>query len=160
MACSLEARVPFLDHRLVEFGVGLPHQYTVGPSGQRFRGKRVLRALHERRFGPALARRPKQGFGVPVLKWLRGPLDGACERLFDRRRLDRFGILASEELSGGRFRRWLADDQPYVVWYAFALAAWCEATLGDGPDALRDLIAEDTNDGQWVPAAQVSLHTA
>ena len=142
MACSLEARVPFLDHRLVEFGVGLPEQYTVGPPGQRFRGKRVLRALHERRFGPALAQRRKQGFSVPVLKWLDGPLDRACHRLFEPQRLDRFGILSSEQLSHGRHRRWLAGDQPYIAWYAFALAAWCEATLGDGPDALRELLEQ------------------
>ena len=136
MSCSLEARVPFLDHRLVEFGVGLPEAYTLGKSGRRFSGKRVLRTLHERRFGPELANRKKQGFGVPVEKWLRGPFNHACEWLFDEKRLDRFGILSTAELSHGRFRKWGATD-PWILWHVFALAAWCEATLGEGPDALR-----------------------
>lgn len=138
MACHLEARVPFIDHRVVEYGVGLPEAYTLGRFG-RFRGKRVLRALHERRFGPALARRKKHGFGVPVEKWLRGPLDAACERLFERKRLERHGLLSPAELSEGRFRRWLATD-PVIVWHAFAMAAWCEATLGEGPEAVRGLL--------------------
>jgi asparagine synthase (glutamine-hydrolysing) len=142
MACSLEARVPFLDHRLAEFGVGLPERFTVGPSGERFRGKRVLRALHQRRFGSELAQRKKQGFSVPIRQWLQGPFARACERLFEKRRLDRFDILSSDELSNGRFRKWVSSQEPYIAWYAFALAAWCESTLGDGPDAFRELIDE------------------
>ena len=141
MACHLEARVPFLDHRVVEYGVGLPSAYTVGDSPLHWSGKRVLRTLHERRFGPELARRKKMGFGVPVEKWLRGPFDQACTQLFDRARLDRFGILASEELGDGGFRRWVKTD-PILVWHAFALAAWCEANLGDGPDALRAMLQD------------------
>ena len=140
MACSLEARVPFLDHRLVEFGVGLPESYTLGRTGTAITGKVVLRTLHERRFGRSLARRKKQGFGVPVERWLRGPFAPACERLFDQKRLDRDGILASSELSHGGFKRW-AETDPWILWHAFALAAWCEATLGDGPDALREILA-------------------
>ncbi len=135
MANHLEARVPFLDHRVVEFGVGLPQSYTLGLAG-----KIVLRTLHKRRFGHALANRKKQGFGVPVQKWLRGPFDAACVRLFERRSLERHGILAPEALSEGRFRQWVATD-PMTLWHVFALAAWCEATLGDGPDALRELLA-------------------
>lgn len=134
MAHHLEARVPFLDHRVVEFGIGLREQFTLGMSG-----KIVLRELHKRRFGEKLANRKKQGFGVPVEKWLRGPLDSACLRIFDARRLDRFGILSSGALSGGRHREWVRRD-PMVLWHAFALAAWCEANLADGPGALRDLL--------------------
>jgi asparagine synthase (glutamine-hydrolysing) len=141
MACSLEVRVPYLDHRLVEFAVGLPELYTLGPRSSPFSGKRVLKTLHERRFGSALARRKKCGFSVPVQQWLRGPFDAACERLFDRDRLDRYGILSSTELSGGGFRKWVAGTDACIAWHAFALAAWCEATLGDGPDALRDMLA-------------------
>jgi asparagine synthase (glutamine-hydrolysing) len=140
MACHLEARVPFLDHRLVEFGVGLRDTFTLGSRGATFTGKRVLRTLHERRFGPALARRTKQGFGVPVEKWLRGPFDGVCQRLFDAKRLDRFGVLSSSSLSAGGHREWAQTD-PILLWHAFALAAWCEANLGDGPDALREKLA-------------------
>jgi asparagine synthase (glutamine-hydrolysing) len=140
MACSLEARVPFLDHRVVEFGVGLPEAFTSGPRSQPFVGKRVLRALHERRFGPALASRKKQGFVIPIRQWLTGPYANACERLFDKQRLDRFGILSSDALSNGAFQRWLNGPAPEIAWHAFALAAWCEATLGDGPDSLRQLL--------------------
>ena len=83
------------------------------------------------------------GFGVPVEKWLRGPLDKACERLFDQKRLDRFGILSSAALSGGRHRQWVKTD-PQVLWHVFALASWCEANLGDGPDGLREVLATAT----------------
>ncbi len=136
MAHHLEARVPFLDHRVVEVGVGLPDRFTLGSNG-----KVVLRELHERRFGRDLARRKKWGFGVPVENWLRTSLDGACATLFDAKRLGRFEILSSAALSHGRHREWVARD-PVLVWHAFALASWCEATLGDGPDALRDLLGE------------------
>lgn len=134
MAHHLEARVPFLDHRLVEFGVGLPQKYTLGSNG-----KRVLRTIHRRIFGRELAERKKAGFGVPVEAWLRGPFDAACERLFERKRLERFGILSPAALSGGAHREW-AKVEPMVLWHAFALATWCEANLGDGPDKARELI--------------------
>ncbi len=146
MACGLEVRVPYLDHRVVEFGVGLPEAYTLGSRARPFSGKRVLRTLHERRFGAALARRKKQGFSVPIRRWLQGPLDAACEYLFDARRLDRYAILSSAELSGGGFRRWVAGADPAIVWHAFALAAWCEATLGDGPDVLREALTDRLQD--------------
>lgn len=136
MAYHLEVRVPFLDHRLVEYGLGLPERFTLGANG-----KVVLRELHERRFGRELARRKKMGFGVPVEKWLRGPLDGACAGLFARDRLDRFGILSSDVLSGGRHRAWVERD-PQVLWHAFVLAGWCEANLGDGAGALRSLLSD------------------
>jgi asparagine synthase (glutamine-hydrolysing) len=142
MARHLEVRVPYLDHRVAECGVGLPEAFTLGEPGY-FGGKRVLRAMHERLFGAALANRPKHGFGVPVQKWLQGPLENACLQLFETTRLDRFGILSSEELSNGGFRTWVAED-PAIAWHAFALAAWCEATLGDGPAAVREMVQGDS----------------
>jgi hypothetical protein len=77
---------------------------------------------------------------VPIQKWLAGPFDAACEQLFDKNRLDRYGILSSAELSDGRFRRWVSGRDPSILWHVFVLAAWCEATLGDGPEALRELL--------------------
>jgi asparagine synthase (glutamine-hydrolysing) len=134
MAHHLEARVPFLDHRVVELGVGLPAELTLGKNG-----KRVLRELHERAFGHALAHRKKQGFGVPVEKWLRTSLDAASEKLFDASRLERTGVLSTDALGGG-LREWVRSD-PQILWHAFALAAWLEANHGDGPDAVREMLA-------------------
>jgi asparagine synthase (glutamine-hydrolysing) len=133
MAVSLEARVPLLDHRVVEAGLGLPAEYTLP------RGKRVLRALHARRFGEALARRRKQGFGVPVERWLRGTLAPACDALFDRERLGHFGVLAPDALGGGAWRR-VAETDAQVLWHALALAVWCEATHGRGPAWVREVL--------------------
>lgn len=135
MARHLEARVPFLDHRVAEAGVGLRAEYTLGRGG-----KAVLRELYRRKFGDALANRRKQGFGVPVEKWLRGHLVPACDRLFEAQRLDRHGILRSDTLGHGRWRTWAAND-PQILWHAFALAAWCERWLGDGPPALLDILS-------------------
>ncbi|MCB9559548.1 MAG: asparagine synthase (glutamine-hydrolyzing) [Kofleriaceae bacterium] len=135
MSCRLEVRVPLLDHRLVEAGLGLPAHFTLGT-----RGKEVLRRLFERRFGAALASRRKQGFAVPVERWLRTSLGPACDRLFEADRLRRYGLLSPDSLAGGRYRGWL-DRHPYLVWHAFALAAWCEVNLGEGPEALRALLA-------------------
>jgi asparagine synthase (glutamine-hydrolysing) len=70
MAHSLELRVPFLDHRVVEAGLGLP-------DGEKVRGLRTkvaVRKLVERRLPRPIARRPKQGFDPPLDRWLRGEL--------------------------------------------------------------------------------------
>jgi asparagine synthase (glutamine-hydrolysing) len=123
MACHLEVRVPFLDHRVVEAGIGLPPAFTV-----RGQGKQVLRTLHERIFGRALARRKKMGFGVPVEAWMRGPLDGECGRVFAKERLERFGVLSSAALGDGRWKAW-RDRDPQILWHAFVLATWCEDNL-------------------------------
>lgn len=134
MASSLEVRVPFLDHRVAEVGVGLPEKVTLGTNG-----KAVLRALHERKFGRALSRRKKWGFGVPVERWLSSSLEPACRALFDRKRLERYGLLNPDELSDGLHAKWVKQDG-LLAWHAFALAAWCEINLGDGPAALRAML--------------------
>lgn len=70
MAVSLEARVPLLDHRIVEFALNLPPHYKL------YRGqtKRILRKIMADRLPGAVLRKPKQGFSIPLKHWLRGPL--------------------------------------------------------------------------------------
>jgi len=65
---SLEVRVPMLDEDLFAFGLTLPHRFKV--TGRTC--KRVLRAVAERRLPPAVARKPKQGFAIPVDNWVDG----------------------------------------------------------------------------------------
>jgi asparagine synthase (glutamine-hydrolysing) len=132
MRCSLEVRVPFLDHELVEIGLGLPPAFTASHGG-----KAVLRSLHARAFGTRLAQRAKHGFMVPVERWLRSTLNPICDELFSRARLDRYGLLRSDALSDGRWRDW-AHKEPQLLWHAFSLAAWCERTF-ESEESVRAL---------------------
>lgn len=111
MACGLEARVPMLDHRVVEAGLGLPARFTIDGSG-----KRVLRELYRRRFGDELANRKKTGFGVPVETWMRGPLAKKCAEVMS----GRSDLL---RMSPEVWSDWLARD-PQVLWHVFALRSW------------------------------------
>lgn len=124
MACSLEARVPLLDHRVVAFAWSLPRAMRVR-GGE---GKPLLRAVLARHVPRAMFERPKQGFGVPVGAWLRGPLRPWAEALLDAERLRREGFLDpapvrarwAEHLSGRR--NWTAQ-----LWAVLMFEAWLEA---------------------------------
>jgi asparagine synthase (glutamine-hydrolysing) len=70
MANGLELRVPFLDHKLVEFAAGLPDRAKVHGG----RGKALLRKAMKGVLPETILHRPKKGFPVPLSTWLRGPL--------------------------------------------------------------------------------------
>lgn len=70
MLASLEARVPYLDHRLLEFVLSLDGTYKTGLTGR----KRLLKKVAARRLPAEIWQRPKHGFTVPVSEWLKGPL--------------------------------------------------------------------------------------
>ena len=70
MAHSLEVRVPFLDHHLVEFAAKIPARLKV----RSFQKKYILRRAIEPWLPPGHLARPKQGFSVPLAAWLRGAL--------------------------------------------------------------------------------------
>jgi asparagine synthase (glutamine-hydrolysing) len=86
MAVSLEARVPFLDHRIVEWAATLPDEL-------RIRGgvtKAVLRDAFRDRLPPAIAERGKRGFDLPLAQWIRGPLRELTQDLLTVERLSRW----------------------------------------------------------------------
>jgi asparagine synthase (glutamine-hydrolysing) len=126
MAVSLEARVPLLDHRVVEFAWTLPRPLKVKART----GKRILRRVLSRYVPPALFERPKTGFSVPVGAWLRGPLRGWAGEQLERRSLERSGLLVpaaierawAEHLSGSR------DNSP-ALWTALMFQAWHSAWI-------------------------------
>jgi asparagine synthase (glutamine-hydrolysing) len=86
MAASIESRVPFLDHKLVEYAAALPDEWKL--SG--FTTKRVLRESMKGLLPQSILDRPKMGFPVPFARWTRGPWNAvARDVLLDRRSIER-----------------------------------------------------------------------
>jgi len=124
MATSLEARVPLLDHRVVEYAWSLPMQYKIRAG----RSKWVLREVLDRYVPRTMIDRPKRGFGVPLENWLRGPLRDWAETLLAYDRLAAEGFLQPgviretwREFLSGR-RQWQAQ-----LWTVLMFQAWLES---------------------------------
>ena len=129
MAYGLEAREPLLDSALAELAFRLPPSMRIR-DGER---KWILRRVLERRVPRALFERPKTGFSVPLLRWLRGPLRSWAEERLDVARIGREGYLDpttvqalwADTLAGRRggdaaeiwsvlmFECWLAEQKKY-----------------------------------------------
>ena len=92
MACSLEIRAPFLDYRLVEFMMRLPSKWKL----RGFTSKYILKKAMKNRLPDEVINRPKKGFGVPIAKWVKGPLKELFGDLLSADRIRREGFLDSE----------------------------------------------------------------
>jgi asparagine synthase (glutamine-hydrolysing) len=121
MAHSLEGRSPFLDHVLVEWAAKLPVKYKL--RGRQ--GKYLLRKAFANKLPAEVLTHGKQGFGIPVSAWLRGPLeswtntlllapDGALATWFER---DALAKLIAEHQSG-------KQDHGKRLWALVCLALW------------------------------------
>lgn len=94
MANSLETRVPFLDHRIVELAWKMPLEYKIR-NGE---GKWLLKQVLYRHIPQELIERPKMGFGIPLHDWLRHSLRDWAESLLDKQLLIQQGYFHPEPI--------------------------------------------------------------
>ncbi len=131
MSTSIEARVPFLDHRLAELTLGMPRSIRIG-TGPKHLLKRTVRGL----VPDEIIDRPKQGFAAPIREWLREP-SGAdlCQRLERSRlwELDCFNVDHVRKLI--RVHREGRMDLSTRIWCLLNLALWYDQWIGGPPKA-------------------------
>jgi asparagine synthase (glutamine-hydrolysing) len=126
MACGLEVRAPFLDTELVDLVQRLPAEFKYGQK----QTKRLLKAAVSGRLPQSILRRPKKGFGIPVARWLRGPLAPTLERQLDPKRLDRQGLFCGDVVAK-RMREHQAGvrDHRKPLWTLLMFQLWYDEWL-------------------------------
>lgn len=123
MAASLESRVPLLANAIVEFSWEIPESLNLAEKGDR--GKMVLRDVLYRYVPKDLIERPKQGFGMPIGKWLRGDLREWAESLLEHNDLEECGLNSRmirkiwEEHQNG-------VDRQAMLWSVLMFRQWCK----------------------------------
>lgn len=123
MANSLEVRVPFLDHRVVDFAFQLDDSFKI--NGQM--RKRILQDTFRDFLPEKLYNRPKKGFEVPLLSWLRNELNGKVSKtLFDRDFIQEQGLFNADQLMplAQKIKSHNPGDSHAQMWALFVFQHW------------------------------------
>ncbi len=126
MAHSLEARVPLLDHRIVEFALSLPTSMKL----RRGRTKVILRRAMAGLLPPEVLQRPKQGFSIPLKHWLGGPLYPLMVDLLSPASVRRRGLFQPGCVQG-----WMQEhlqgkaNHSHRLWALMVLELWQRQTM-------------------------------
>ncbi len=122
MHYALETRAPFLDHTIVDYVFSLPYSYKYKMGTTKYLLKRLMKG----KLPSSIVNRKKKGFGVPMSRWLRGPLRGLCQELLSPRALNVHGLfneqyveqlMASHEERRADNRKELWNLMVFQLWY-------------------------------------------
>ena len=123
MASSLETRAPFLDHRVVEFALGMPIELKIRNN----KGKWALREILYKYVPKDMIERPKTGFSIPIGDWLRGPLKEWAEDLLDNDKIKSQGFLKPENVSSiWKLHKSGKYDYTSRIWSILMFQSWLE----------------------------------
>jgi asparagine synthase (glutamine-hydrolysing) len=123
MAVSLETRLPFLDHRLIEFAWSLPNEYKYN-NGQT---KWILKEVLNKYIPKNLYDRPKQGFGIPINEWLKGSLKEWGEDLLSEQNIKEQGYFDVKQVR----EKWSQHQSgksnwQHQLWNVLMFQSWME----------------------------------
>jgi asparagine synthase (glutamine-hydrolysing) len=121
MSTSLETRIPFLDHRIVEWAWSLPQHFKINET----KGKKILHNLLYRYVPKALLERQKQGFDIPVGQWVKDELRDWAEHLMAEDSIKYTGVFHPNKIR----RFWESHrngifDESFTIWTVLMLQAW------------------------------------
>src|SRR6267142_1559366 len=121
MASSVEARVPFLDHALVEFTMRLPTDLKIRGGQTKYLLKKAMTGI----LPDEIIHRPKQGFGAPVKEWLRGELYGEAFSAVMHSRMRQENLLDYDHVERLFLaHRASARDHSWHLWTLYNLSRW------------------------------------
>ena len=128
MSHSLESRMPFLDHRVVEFAWSLPLRMKLNDA----ESKLVLRRVLEKQLPHVLFDRPKMGFGIPLAEWLRGPLRQWADDLLTEKSLSSSGFFNVSSVQ----TQWAdhtnrSRNHHYSLWNILMFQAWYQSSISE-----------------------------
>ena len=122
MSNSLEVRSPFLHPSIVEFGVGLPEEFKISKNGI---SKYILRSISEDIFGKEFSRANKQGFSIPIHKWLRNEAKNLLNEILSEKYLkDIYFLNTSEVLRKKNEHLNLKKAYGFELWGLMVLSVW------------------------------------
>ena len=129
MKYSMEVRCPLLDYRVVEQALQIPQKlkYTKGQK------KYILKELTYRYIPRELLDRPKNGFGVPLRKWLRTVLKKEIMRYADPQKLDKQGIFVPDAVQNLVKKQAVSDKIVYssILWSFYVFQRWYQVYIED-----------------------------
>jgi asparagine synthase (glutamine-hydrolysing) len=129
MATSVEARVPFLDHELVEFVMALPPDLKVRGNT----GKYILKRAVADILPQEIVDRPKQGFGAPVAEWFRGDLGTQAQSWIRDSALAERGLLDYDAIDGLWAAHRNGANWGMQLWNLLNVSAWYDYWIAKSP---------------------------
>jgi asparagine synthase (glutamine-hydrolysing) len=130
MATSLEARVPLLDHRLVEYVAGLPSAWKINSLDNKIIFKKALSGF----LPESILHRPKDGFGAPINSWMQGgSFKKICLELLEHGELMKAGLINRRALSRLCQLMHVRNNWVWALWILLNLELWFRLIYNESP---------------------------